>query len=448
MSSFELERLLISRRTLLGGLGLAGACAMLPRGLRSRAQAQAAPPTRFIVVHVPEGMWVKAARPSVGATTLGPILSKLDPYMKQLTVLDGLNMKSRDYGPGGDGHHRGVPHMLTGTEMLDEGNAGGASLDQTLAQTISKGSPFESLQFAVRIVYGDTNSRPIWSGAGRVVPAMQSPWDAYTRIFTGSAAPTTTTTTTAAKPAASKPDLRKSALDNALNETSAIRTKLTPSDRVRVDSYQDSLRDIERRLVSVSAPAQAGCTQPKLPTKVDPANEANYPAVGKLQMDLMVAALQCGQTRVASLQWGNSNDQCRYPWLNVNAIGHDLAHNNGNCDPDSSKKLKVTQWYAEQFAYLLGKLQSIPEGDGGTMLDNTVVLWVSEFSDSNGHGCDQLMWLLAGNANGYFKQGQVIKANGRATNDLHTTICNAFGLTNKTFGNAAYCAGAIPELRA
>jgi hypothetical protein len=420
---------------------------MLPRSLRNAARAQAAAPTRFIVVHVPEGMWATAARPSVGATTLGPILSKLDPYIKRLTVLDGLNMKSRDFGPGGDGHHRGVPHMLTGTEMLDEGNAGGASVDQKIAQAIGKASTFSSLQFAVRIVYGDTNSRPLWSGPGRVVPAMQSPWDAYTRIFTQASVPVATTTATA--PAPAKPDLRKSALDNALKETNAIRSRLSAADRERVDSYQESLRDIERRLQSTAAPtpAAAGCTQPKLSAQVDPANEANYPVVGKLQMDLMVAALQCGQTRVASLQWGNSNDQCRYPWLGLNAIGHDLAHNNGNCDPDGSKKLKVTQWYAEQFAYLLGKLQSIPEGNG-TMLDNTVVLWASEFSDSNGHGCDQLLWVLMGNANGYFKQGQVLKVKGRSTNDLHTNLCNAFGLTDKTFGNAAYCAGAIPELRA
>lgn len=440
------HRYLVSRRTLLGGLGLAGACALLPRGLRSAASAQAAPPTRFIVVHVPEGMWSGVTRPSLGATTLGTTFGKLDPYLSKLTVLDGLNMKSRDQGPGGDGHHRGVPHMLTGIEMLDEGNAGGASVDQKIAAAIGKDSKFQSLQFAVRIVYGDTNSRPIWSAPGRVVPAMQSPWDAYNRIFTGAAAPTTTAAPVAAKP---KTNLRKSVLDNAVRENEAIRGRLSKTDRERVDSYQESLRDIERRLDSTSTvgPAAAGCSQPKLGSKVDPASEANYPAVGKLQMDILVAALQCGQTRVASLQWGNSNDQCRYSWLGVNTVGHDLAHNNGNCDPDGKKKLKVTQWYAEQFAYLLGKLDGIPEGTG-TMLDNTAVLWVSEFSDSNGHSSNNLLWLLMGNVNAYFKQGQVLRLAGRSTNDLHTTLCNAYGIKDKTFGNAAYCDGAIADLLA
>jgi hypothetical protein len=435
------ERFLISRRGLLGGLGVAGVSAMLPRGLRSKARAADAPPARFIVVHVPEGMWGGAQRPSVGATTLGPILSNLDDYRDRLTVLDGLNMKSRDNGPGGDGHHRGVPHMLTGTEMIDDGNAGGASVDQKIAQAIGKGSQFASLQFAVRIVYTDTNSRPLWSAPGRVVPAMQNPWDAYSRIFTGAAAPATPT---AAAPV--KPDLRKSALDSALGEINSVRSRLTGEDRLRVDSYADSLRDIERRLVSTPLPVVTGCDKPALGTKIEASNEANYPTIGRLQMDLMVAALQCGQTRVASLQWGNSNDQCAYPWLGgIGAIGHDLAHNNGNCDPSGSKKLAVTQWYAQQFAYMLGKLKSIPEGTGN-MLDNTVVLWVSEFSDSNGHAADKLMWILMGNAAGYFKQGQVLKVSGRGTNDLHTTLCNAFGIADKTFGNPAYCSGAIADL--
>jgi hypothetical protein len=176
--------------------------------------------------------------------------------------------------------------------------------------------------------------------------------------------------------------------------------------------------------------------------------EANYPAIGKLQMDLAVAAMQCGLTRVVSLQWGNSNDQCRYPWLNgIGAIGHDLAHNNGNCDPGGSKKTTVFNWYAQQFAYLVGKLKGIKEGDG-TMLDNTVVLWVSEFGESNGHSPDNLLWVLAGNANGYFKQGQVLDCGNKSTNDVHASLQNAFGIADTKFGGAAYCAGPLAAIKA
>ena len=445
------ERFLLSRRALLGGVGALGLTSLLPRS-RARAAALAAP-TRFVVIHVPEGMWASASRPSVGATTLGPIFKALDPFMSNIVVLNGLNMKSRDKGPGGDGHHRGVVHMLTGTEMADDNNAGGASIDQKIAAKIGGQTQLPSLQLAVRIVYQDTNSKPIWSGASRVVPAQQDPWQAYKRVFQGLTGATkpATTTTTGTTPAAPSFDIRRSALDHALAEITTLRGRLSQSDRDRLDSYQDSLRDIERRLGvvagSVGGATTAGCVQPALGSNVSVSSEANYPKIAQLQMDMMVAALQCDVTRVISLQFGNSNDQCSYSWLGVNNLGHDLAHNNNNCDPSGAKKLKVYDWYSQQFAYLLGKLQSVQEGDG-TLLDNTAVLWVSEFSESNGHAANNLLWFLMGNAGGYFKSGQVLQCGGRSVNDVHVSLQNAFGITDATFGNPDYCQGPLPNLRA
>jgi hypothetical protein len=426
------DRGLLSRRALLGGIGALGVSSVL-----APKTAHAAVPPRFVVIHVPEGMWSGAQRPVAGASTLGPIFDAMDPYRAQTLVLNNLDIKSRDKGPGGDGHHRAVPHMLTGTEMADDSNAGGPSVDQKIAQAIGGSSQFASLQFAVRIIYGDTNSKCLWSAAKRVVPAMQNPWDAYNRIFS-SAVPT--------DPAKPKFDLRKSALDHSLTEIGRLRARLAATDRERLDSYQDSLRIIEKRLVSVTPPTTASCSLPVLGNAVDVKAESNYPAIGRLQMDLLVAALQCGITRVASLQWGNSNDQCGYSFLGVNTLGHDMAHNNSNCDPNGEKKKKVFRWYSEQFAYLLGKLSAVREG-AGTMLDNTVVLWASEFSESNGHRSDKLLWLVAGNAAGAFQQGRVIDCAGRGTNDLLTALANTFGVTG-TFGNPAYGSGPLTAMYA
>jgi hypothetical protein len=416
-----------SRRALLGGLGALGLGAFMPR---RQAAAQANTAKRFLVVHVPEGMWTQAARPQPGAASLGPIFSPLDPFKSKLTVLSGLELASRDHGPGGDGHHRGVPHMLTCTEMADDGNAGGPSVDQKIAAAIGADTTYESLQFAVRIVYGDTNAALIWAGAHERLPAMQNPWEAYERIFGGMM-------TDPAKP---QIDLRKSALDHALAEIGTLRTRLPAADQLRLDSYHASLRDIERRLGNIPQPGS--CVQPELGQEVDdPRAEALYPDMGKLQMDLIVAALRCDVTRVASLQWGNSNDQCSYPWLGVNMLGHDMAHSEEAAD----KKQVVYNWYSQQFAYLLSQLDAIDEG-AGTMLDNTVVLWVSEFGNSNAHAADNLLWLVMGNAGGYLRQGQVLKVDGRSVSDLHATICKAFGIADSTYGNPAYCDGPIDAL--
>ena len=75
-----------------------------------------------------------------------------------------------------------------------------------------------------------------------------------------------------------------------------------------------------------------------------------------------------------------------------------------------------------------------------------MILWASEFGDSHQHAADQLTWLVMGNAAGYFRSGRILDAGDRSTNDLHTSLCNAFGIADPTFGNPAYCAGALPDL--
>jgi hypothetical protein len=432
---------LCSRRAFLGGLGAVGFTHLQPRS----AHAQLTP-KRFIPIYVPEGMWAGADRPAPGANTLGSIFGPLDPFRAKVTALDGFDLASAIADrPGVDEHHR-TPHLLGCTKMIDGRTGGGPSIDQKIAQVIGGSSTFQSLQFGVQIVYKDGSGRPIWKGRGELLPAMEDPWQAYTRIFGGGQ-----TVQPPGQPGQPpKFDLRKSALDYSLGEIASVQPRLGVSDRKRVESYQDSLRDIERRLqglqggvnpgASPGGEGGTGCAPPKLGAPTDIKAKANFPMISQLQMDLMVASLQCGITNVASLQYGNSVDQCTYPWLGVRRTGHDLSHGSSR-----TEQQKVYRWYAEQFAYLLGKLQAVPEG-AGTMLDNTVVLWFSEFGNSSSHSLKNLMWFVMGNVGGFFRQGQVLKFPGRSVSDIHVTLGNAFGIRDQTFGDPAFSTGPIAPL--
>ncbi len=426
-----------SRRALLGGLGAVGFNHLLPGS--AQAQAPVGPRKRFVVVYVPEGMWAGADRPAAGAATLGSIFGPMDPFRSKITALDGIDLATAiSDRPGVDEHHR-LPHLLTCTKMLDGRTGGGPSIDQKIAQVIGGNSTFQSLQFGVQIVYKDGSGRPIWKGRGEQLPAMEDPWLAYDRIFGGQMGQP-------AQPGQTPPafDLRKSALDYSLAEIASLQARLPASDRTRVESYQSSLRDIERRLQGLQGGVEQGgggaCTPPKLGAPTDIKAKANFPAISQLQIDLLVTALQCGTTNVASLQYGNSVDQCTYPWLGVRRTGHDLSHGSSR-----TEQQKVYRWYSEQFAYLLGKLQAVPEGDG-TMLDNTVVLWVSEFGNSSSHSLKNLMWFVMGNVGGFLRQGQVLKLPGRSVSDLHVTLAHAFGIPDATFGDPAFCTGPIAPL--
>lgn len=87
--------------------------------------------------------------------------------------------------------------------------------------------------------------------------------------------------------------------------------------------------------------------------------------------------------------------------------------------------LKINVWYAEPFAYLLKKLDSIPEGDG-TVLDNTLVLWGNELGKGNSHTRREVPFVLAGKAGGILRTGRYVQfAPGTWHNDLLVACLNA-----------------------
>ena len=74
----------------------------------------------------------------------------------------------------------------------------------------------------------------------------------------------------------------------------------------------------------------------------------------------------------------------------------------------------IDLWYAQQFAYLVGRLDSFSEGDG-TPLDHTATVWFNEMSDGDSHNLNNLPILQAGGCGGYFKTGWAVNVEGAKT---------------------------------
>ena len=104
------------------------------------------------------------------------------------------------------------------------------------------------------------------------------------------------------------------------------------------------------------------------------------------------------------------------------------------------------QWCMGLFQQILEGLDATPEGSG-TALDNTLMLYTSEFSSGAEHSCNDLPILLAGSCGGYFKTGNQVEYNiadtsqnklayqsKTGTQHLYTTILNAFGFPDTSFG--------------
>ena len=429
----------LTRRGVLGALAAIGASSLLPRF----AGADNGSPKRLIVIFTPNGTIYDAWKPSGSETsfTLSPILQPLQPFQDRLMILDGIEVKSAHNGPGDD-HMKGMGHMLTGTELLDgttqggagtpAGFAGGISIDQRIANDVGTTTRFKSLEFGAAVRDSDIWSRMVYSGANQPIPPMEDPTKAYARLFAG----------TNLTPAQLQRLLlrRKSVLDHASGTLDALQKNMGGDDRVRVQAHLESVRQIESQLL---AKTQA-CVPPTVGS-LDLNRPENYEAIGRLQMDMIVSALACDQTRVASMQFSRSVSQMTFPALNISEGHHDLSHMGDNDTVAKDKLIAINTYYAQQVAYLLGKLDAVKETNG-TLLDNSLVLWVNELAKGNAHSHEPLPVVIAGKCGGALRTGRFVQyAQQQPHNNLLVSVANAMGVALTTFGNPAYCTGALSK---
>jgi hypothetical protein len=451
MSSFKL-----SRRALLRGAG--GVALGLPfleimsRSGSARAQAVKIP-QRFIVFFSPNGSIRENWTPTGTETDfqLSPILSPLEPYKQNLIVLDGVDNEAAKHGVGDD-HMRGMGTMLTGTELLSgttqggccepAGLAGGISLDQKIANTIGTTTKFKSLEVGVAA----KSSGTVWgytayADSNQPLPPEDNPASVFSRIFAGVGED--------AAVALRLQKERKSVLDAVSASYSSLSPKLGKLDKQKVDLHLSQISDLEKRLITPDT-VGANCVKPAAPT-IDYNSNDNFPAVGKLQMDLLVMALACDLTRVATIQWENSVGQTVFSWLGTDRGHHDISHDGDDNTASVALLTQINQWYAQQLFYLMDALHKVPEG-GGTMLDHTLILWCNELSRGNVHSHPNMPYLLAGGtaaAPNPLQMGRFISYPDSPTvlsNDLFVSLLNVFGLPDKTFGNPAYCSGPLSGL--
>ena len=422
------------RRQLLRGSALAAAA--IPLLDAERAFGQLAAPRRLVIFYTPNGTIGPQWRPTGGETDfiLGRILKPLEPYRSKLLLLGGVHMALADSGFGSH-HTRGIGGLLTGRPILSgtfqsagpptAGWAAGISIDQHIAKTLNPPTPFRTLELGVQVIDAEVRGRISYLGASQPVPPMESPYDAFDRVFAGVSAPTP-------MPGAAPTAMdrlraqRRRVLDFVREELTAVRSRVGADDRLKLDAHLESVQDIERRLVPSMGGAGGGaCSVPANPgvgARLNVTDPANMPAVGRLQMDIAAAALACDLTRMVTLQWTHAESNQTFPCLGISDFHHVMSHA-GDSDAAAQENLtQINVWYAEQFAYFLGKLDGYAEG-AATLLDNTVVVWCSEVGKGNNHAHRDLPFLMAGGCGGRFRTGRFVDHKRTAPPGTRTTTC-------------------------
>lgn len=141
-------------------------------------------------------------------------------------------------------------------------------------------------------------------------------------------------------------------------------------------------------------------------------------------LDLGIAALKSGITNTLTIGSGRGEIFGAWKGLGVTEQGHNLGHMD---QPDNDIWIKIRQYNSEMLVKLVRQLESMPE-DGGTMMDNTLIVYTSNNADKQHTAGQNWPFMLLGNCGGAVKTGQFTQLDGsRPVNALYTTLLHAIG---------------------
>jgi hypothetical protein len=224
---------------------------------------------------------------------------------------------------------------------------------------------------------------------------------------------------------------QKSLLDSVMDKLGRLKAELGPRDRVKIDEYTESVRDVERRIQK--AEEQSGVDLPVIdqPQGVPPVFEDHL----ALMLDLQRLALQSNLTRVISFMISKEQSARPYPQIGVPEAHHPLSHH-GDVPELVAHMSKINRYHAQLFAGYLAALQATPDGEG-TLLDHMTILYGSGISNSNSHSGTNLPILVAGGGAGTLKGGRHVKcADSPTLANLLVTLMDALGVPVEKLGGS------------
>jgi uncharacterized protein DUF1552 len=329
---------------------------------------------------IPERYWIPTtAGPDYELT---PCLAPLKSLRRDVHVVSGIDNPNARVTAPGNTHHKSMSALVSGMPYTGRG-AGGISFDQVIAAGMRGESRFRSLQVGVcQESHGENIHRNLsWAGPDRALPPEMIPQNLFDRLF--------------GVRDQSWIGRRKSVLDAVREDLADLQPTLGQADRHRLDEHLTSVRELERAVASLPSDYGRTVKEPE-----DIADLTDYPRIAKIQSDLVVHALASGQTRVVSYMLTKCQSLVRLPWLGYTQLRHhDYTHTNAD-SPEGQRTMRdICRWHVEEFAYLLGKMKTTPEGDG-TLLDHTCVVFAHEHAEANPHKDNGLALILAGHLGG------------------------------------------------
>ena len=424
------------RQFLAAGLGTTLALPLLelPFGSESALAQASVEHTRFMCFYLPNGVIQSQWWPDSGSGSsfdlTGTALAPLQPHKNNISVFKNFRNVGRSSG-GGNAHMRAISAFLTGMPIPnDRINRHHISFDQALADHYAAvaPTPIHSLQLAGNnkidppnnSSYNNTLKNALnFDREGRILPTTADLRAVFNRAFQG------VDTSQTNRDAQERAFLRRSVLDYVSKERATISPKLGLNDRLRLEQYYDTIRELERRLDAfddLNNPGEMCGAGTQAPKSYDDNRDNHF--IGehaRLTADLLAVLYQCGLTRVATYMSSGEASKTEYPELNIHLKFHDaISHNQG---AHRDKHHRIDTYHAELVANLLDVFEATPHGTG-TLMDGTCVMMGSGLGSGDAHSMDNIAMMMAGRF-GSVRQGRFYN---NMNGNNHSRLLNAIRL--------------------
>lgn len=419
----------VSRRAVLRGAGVTIALPWL-----ESLEAAGAPPKRFAVLFMGTGInedhWY--AKGSGETMELSKTLQPLAPLRKKINVIEGLFMQPLT----GQGIHPAQTGSLLSGAAIQRGPIlrSGTTVDQVLANHIGQDTAQPSMVLACEqplTGYHETNfsmaysSHLSWQSPDSPVPTEVYPSLAFDNLFENAGL-----------------QRNASILDRVRDRAETLSRQVSAGDKAKIDEYLTSVRDVEKRVERMRIDKHKADEVAK--GKNRPAWTMERPANGlpedlrehaRLMCDILAMGFQTDRTRVATLILANDLSAMIYPFLQVREGHHAASHYNL-----SDGYERISRFHLSQLAYLASKLDAMPEG-GGTVLDNSCLMFLSNMWSGRKHDNTRVPLVLAGGLGGTLETGRVLDYlsagdENRKLCSLYLSLMDRMGVKLERFGDA------------
>src|SRR5579864_3341584 len=430
----------IARRTFLRGVGVTLALPLLDSMVPAQTplrKTAASPVRRFVGIWHPHGAAPGYWSPlQEGADFEFSFITKpLEPFRNRVVLISGLDMTdamATTEEPGGD-HARGAV-LLSGTRPRRNAVSPylGVTVDQLIAKKYGQDTILSSIQLGVEDVgnFGNCNwgyscaytNSISWTSPTQPLPTEVNPRVAFERLFGDGASPEER-----------RLGRKQSAsiLDSVMQEIAFFKKPLGASDRSRLDTYLENIREIERR-INIAMETTVKEPSEEIPFGLPENRHVHY----RLMYDLLALAFQGDLTRSATYMLGKDLSGASFPESGFNGPWHGSSHH-GDKPENVASYAKMNRYHVQNLAYFADKLNKTPDGDG-TLLDHILIYKGSNMGNSHRHAHVKVPIILLGGLDGNFKGNRhiVYPDNTERTSNMLLSILHKYGIERESFGSS------------